>query len=385
MENIPQNENFQSNPTSETPPAIAQHIAPEKPKRKLWKKILIWFFAVMLFLIILFYSLPHILGLFYKDIASVNDSDLRITPEVVSKTDNAYFDYVKLSGKVVSTVDGKEAGTYLSGSDWDQTFVDTLLNQNLPALQIFAESLRKAKYQDPVFSDYNNLTLEAETFPLGDVRDISKIMSVLSANLSRSGNLPEALAIAFEITDTGDKIEKSNGNLLNILSGIAIKQIGLERIQRLIKSPSVSPEAASIYRSKLESYRNNKEGIANAMKVGYISQANTISKSINDAVIKAGIDPVKLRNNFYYQPNNTKLLLADSMRKNIAYSKMTCDQLKEIKDPEREKISALSLYFTPNPIGRILVNVMSIPLSSQYLKDCEQDKMITDLESSLAN
>ena len=121
------------------------------------------------------------------------------------------------------------------------------------------------------------------------------------------------------------------------------------------------------------------------MKVEYISQTNTISKSINDAVIKAGIDPVKLRNSFYYQPNNTKLLLAESMRKNIAYSNLTCDQLKEIKDPEREKISALSLYFTPNPIGRILVNVMSVPLASQYIKDCEQEKMITDLESGLAN
>ena len=383
MENIPQNENFQNNPILETPPAVVQNIVPEKPKRKLWKKILIWFFAVVLVLIVLFYSLPHILGLFYKDISSVNDSDLRITPEVVAKADNAYFDYLKLNGKVVSSVGSQDITAFLAGADWDQNFVDVILNQNLPALQSFAESVHKPKYQDPAISDIDNLTAETVTFPLGDVGKISKITSVLSANLARSGNLSEALAVAFEITDTGDKIEKSNGDLLNILSGIAIKQIGLERIQRLIKSPGVSPEAVSIYRSKLESYRNNKESIANAMKVEYISQTNTISKSINDAVIKAGIDPAKLRNNFYYQPNNTKLLLAESMRKNIAYSKLTCDQLKEIKEPERKKISPLSLYIKPNAVGLILDQIMSVSLISPYLKDCDQEKLITDLESNL--
>lgn len=385
MENKEQNENLLSESAPAEQTNVSQNIILEKPKRKLWKKILIWFFAALFILVILFYSLPHILGLFYKDIPSVNDSDLRITLEVVANSDNAYFDYLKLKGKVVSTIGDKDISTFLAGTDWDQNFVDTILAQNLPALQIFADSLQKPKYQDPVFANINNLTHETLALPLGDVGKISKIMSMLSANLSRSGNLPEALAVAFEITDTGDKIEKGNGDLMNILSGIAIKQVGLERIQRLIKSPDISPEAISIYQSKLESYRNNKTNITNAMKVEYIRQINTISKSIDDALKEANIDPAKLRSNFYYQPNKTNQLLADSMKKNIAFSSMTCDQLKEVKDPEPEKISPLSLYFTPNAVGIILDHIMSVSLSSQYLKDCDQEKLITDLESELTN
>jgi hypothetical protein len=153
----------------------------------------------------------------------------------------------------------------------------------------------------------------------------------------------------------------------------------------LIKSPDISPEAILIYQSKLESYRNNKTNISNAMKIEYIRQINTISKSMNDALKEANIDPAKLRSNFYYQPNKTKQLLADSMKKNVAFSSMTCDQLKEVKDPEPEKLSPIKLYFTPNLAGIVLYHVMAIPLSNQYLKDCEQDKLITDLQAELAN
>ena len=114
-------------------------------------------------------------------------------------------------------------------------------------------------------------------------------------------------------------------------------------------------------------------------------QTNTIINSMNDALKKANIDPARLRTSFYYQPNNTKQLLADSMRKNIALSNMTCDQLKNVEDPKREQLSVLKLYFTPNIIGVILSQTLSVTMTSPYIHDCEQDKLITDLESKLVN
>lgn len=384
MENQEQNENLISGSVIAEQASATQNMIPEKQKKKLWKKILIWFFAVLFVLIILFYSSPHILGLFYKDISSVNDSDLRIVPEVVADSDNAYFDYLKLSGKVISSVGGKDVDTFLAGTDWNQNFVDTILTQNQTAIQIFENSSQKTKYQDPAFSNVDNLTAAAVTFPLGDVRKISKIMSIKSTDLSRKGNLLEALTNAFEITDTGQKIENSYGDLIGVLSGSAIKQIGLERIQRLIKSPSLSPDQIYVYQSKLESYKDNKEKIASAFKFEYIRQTNTIGNSLGNALKEAKMSSANLRASFYYQPNKTRQLLAESMRKNILFSSETCDQLKEVNTPEPEKLSAAKLYFTPNAIGVILSRVISVTMTSPYLKDCEQDKLITDLQSELA-
>jgi hypothetical protein len=392
MENQNQDENFQpSNDLSPVPPISPEspknlNLPPEKPKMKVWKKILIGIFAAIIFLIVLFYSSPYILGLFFRDISTVADTDLIIIPKNISNSDNAYYDYIKLDGKVFTSANGIKISDFLSGGDWDQNFVDSILSQNQEAITIFDASAAKSNFQNPDFSDPRKINMgDAPPSYMKNIRDISQVISLQSADLSRKGNLDEAINKAFEITGAGQKIENSTCDLICFLTGIAIKDIGIQRLNRILPNVDISSENAAIYNSNLSSYLNNKEPLADAFKVEYMRQTNTISNSMENALQEANLDPAKFKGNFYYQPNRIKELLANDARKYISDLDKSCSDAKSAGETEPPKLSAWKLQFTPNAAGIILNAVLYVPSigDNMHSKYCDQEEPISNLQNIL--
>ena len=107
----------------------------EKPKMKMWKKILIVIIISIFFLVGLLLYLPSILGIFFRDIPGVNDADLKIEQTIVPDSDNAYFDYIKLDSMLTNKIGDKDVATFLANNDWDQNFVDKILSKNQKRLK----------------------------------------------------------------------------------------------------------------------------------------------------------------------------------------------------------------------------------------------------------
>ena len=368
-----------------------------KPKMKIWKKILIGLFISIITLIGLFFYLPSVLGIFFRDIPKVNDADLKLEPIMVSDSDNAYFDYKKLDSIVVNKVGDQNITTFLASNNWNQSFVDEILNKNQEAIQIFEQSVQKSKYQDPIIANLNSLGPDTVLFSLTNMRTMAQVISIKSANLSKEGKQKEALDEAFEIIDMGQKL-KHSPTLIHYLVGIAINKTGLERIQYLIKDSNLSADILNIYQGRLETSKNNNEDIKNAFKAEYISGVNTLNtlSSEKNASESLGLSDEKSieqymkassRGFFYFHPNQTKELFADRTRKNMELLDKTCDQVAETKNTNQEKknkYSIIKIYFTPNAIGKILNDVLNISLSSFVLKECEQKAFIINIQLDLA-
>lgn len=390
MENQNQIPNPSGNYFSQTQPDQNPDPLSEKPKRKIFKKIITWLSISLVVIIVLYFTLPYILGLFFKDLPSIDDSDLKVSPVAVSNSDNAYYDYQRLEGKIVTEIDGKKVSDFLAGGDWDQNFADSILAKNQDAIMIFNESSTKNYFQDPNFIDIGKLKMEdAPTSYLKDIRAISQVISIQSADLSKKGSVEEAISKALEVADAGQKIENSTCDTVCFLSGITIKDVGLQRLNRLLPNADLSSEKIAIYKNKLSSYLNNKEPLADAFKIEYARQKNTISSSMDSALREANLNPANFKGNFYYQPNRIKELLANDARKYISDLDMSCQEAKSAAEDktERPKISIWKLYFTPNAVGVILNYVLYTPFmgSNFHVRFCDQEELISSLQNILAS
>lgn len=366
----------------------------EKPKMKIWKKILIGVIISIFVLGGLLLYLPSILGIFFRDIPKVNDADLKLEPIVVSDSDNAYFDYAKIDSIVINKAGDQDTATFLASKNWDQSFVDEILNKNQEAIQIFEQSVRKSKYQDPIMTDLNSFGPNTILSPVSHIRTMAQVISIKSANLSKEGKQKEALEKAFEIIDMGQKLKHSQ-TLIHYLVGIAINKVGLERIQYLIKDSNLSADILNTYQGRLETFKNNNENIKNIFKSEYILGVNALNmlstEEITSSVALSNTDSVDkyMRNSsrgfFYFHPNQTKELFANRARKQMALVDKTCDQIAGVNSENKlAKRSLIKIYFTPNAIGKILNDVVDVSLNSFILKECEQKTLIVNIQLDLA-
>lgn len=370
-------------------------------RRRRIKKIIIGILIFLFFLFNFFYPplfIYPILGIFYKDIPAVDDSDLQLAKIAVSDNDNAYFDLIKLEGNIFTEINGKNLlDDIVNDKIWDQQYVDELLKKNEAALSIFNEVAEKTKYQNPILADPEKISIDMALPSMGPWRNIAKISSVKAASLAKNGEGQEALEETLKIIKIGHEMQNSQGTLIEYLVGVAIETLGLKINQQIIQTANLSPEILIFYSQKLNAFKGHTAGLVNVFKGEYLVQKsiiqdmatgkyfNTEDETAKELIKKCG---AKGCTSFIFMPNRTIQIFVDLTRAQIKGIESGCHIPEEVEKlfqkyqnlftfSGSQIIDYFRLMYTPNGISKVLMQIVAVNLGTVNTRKCNEDLMLS--------
>ncbi len=376
-------------------PSLPQQISTQ-PKKGRWKKIVLIMIAVIVILIVALLSLPRFLNLFAKDIAPINDSDLSLKIVTVSNSDNAYFDLIKLENAIFEP-EGKSQIILdmVAGKTWDDKLAEEIVSRNAQSFGYFAEAARKPKFQDPISANPAYITPNAVLPAMNSWRRMARLSAIRAIYLAKQGKDKEAMNEALNSVSIGQKIQESQAPLIEYLVAIAMKGVGLETVQKILTTSKLSSNELKQYAQSLNEYYKNEDGFINSFKGEYRIQSWSIDAitSGNPEVLKEFVGEEgsenqdiakKIKDNYYFQPNKTKLLFAEYTRANIKSANESCGEIKVTEVKRLAPTNPAKLYTEENAIGKILHNVIAASLTSVSTKKCEEDLLVSATQAQVA-
>lgn len=369
-------------------------------KKKKWIKSIVITIVSLVVLNYAFFYLPHVLNLFTKDIPPVEYSDLKLEKVVVNDNDNAYFDLQKIENVLYYP---DEASTTISnmatGKEWDNKLAEDLISRNSQTFEYLNQALNKPTLQYPQYTDPETFSVNTLSVPLNLYRKIARLESIKILSLLRQNKNEESINEAFLLLSFGQKIENAQGDILNYLIGILIKNLGIEDIQKIISTSTFTSEKLIQYSDNLNNYKNDKENFTVALKMEnyyLINNLTNLNKDINSGMKNTEIPFSSRRtqaNAFYYfKLEKTKKMVIENTRNKIAFldeplSKVLPENNQSTSSIGKEKkfsiLSFVKLYFMENSIGILLVNITSEHYSATRRKSVELPINATQLILSL--
>ena len=352
----------------------------ENKKNSIFKKFLFWFLSVFIFLVILFFSFPHIMGLVAGgDIKLPDDSDLQLYQVKVPEAENLYFDLIKLAD-LINVPDGVEDIKYLESMNWDDKLVEDLIKKNQKMLQVFSEASSKSIYQNVNTADPSNIKSTMPIIPMNNWRQASRVSGIKALHLMKQGQDQEAFVEAMKPLQIGYTIEKADNNLMiAYLVGLAMKKNATDVLKILIDKTSLSPE-------QLKEIQNSVNQYKPITNVSMLKSEYVIFKEANNSMFSEvkrdfGMLEPPL-NGFYFKPNQTISQRADFVRDQIKFYESDCATKPIVSDGF---IPVLwKMYFTENIIGKMMLSMSNMAMNNVKIKKCERDVELKNVELSLA-
>lgn len=374
----------------------SQIVASPSAKMSGWKKIVVLLVGIVILVIVIIISIPSFLNLSAKDIPPINDADLLLKKVIVPDSENAYFDLIKLD-KIIYEPEGSSniILDMVSGKVWDEKIAEEIVSRNIQAFVIFAEAARKPKFQDPASSDPANMTPNTVLPSMNTWRKMARLSAIRAMHLFRQGKDKEAMDEALNSVKIGQKIQESQVFLIEYLVAMAMKSVGLETLHKVVASSKLSSIEFINYAKELNAFYKNENGLINSFKGEYHIGSWTMDALVsgNKEVLKEIIGEEesenseiakKVKNNYYFQPNKTKLLFAEYARANIRSVNQLCGEIKATEIPRLAPTNPAKLYTEENAIGKILHDVAAASLTSVSTKKCQEDLLVATTQTIIA-
>ncbi len=353
---------------------------PVNKKRGFWKICGI-IIGIIILMIIGLYGFLQFKIKTVRDIEPFDDPALKLQSVQVSVGDNAFNDLEEISELLVYPKDKSQSeklDNILDGKEWDESFVNDLVEKNKSALDALNKANEKPKFQDPAFADPSKITYKTIGGPLGSLRQIVKIKSLQAELELRQGKPDEALDDALKIVGIGQKLEDSQGILIAYLVDISVKKTGLTRIDHILATNRNDLKNLNDFKNKLSKYQNDKEGLKTAIKVEYIIFSSGVDY-VSSGLLKNSEKNSKIselfNNLFYFQPNKTKKLYADWTTTEIANVDKPCSNIIRTDREDISKLPKWKLIWHENAAGEIMFNSASEAREKLQNKRCEMEEM----------
>ena len=348
------------------------------------------FLAVVIFiLVIIVFVIPLFLSIIKgKDIPPVDDSNLQLQTINLSKEENAFYDLNKLYNaekhqKLISLKNvpaGKQlVSDYLNSDQWNQEDIKKLLSDNEEVLQYFTDAAAKGVFQLPEADSQSKISSDMPVTPLNSWREISRLSGVKAIWLAKNGQNKEALNEAFKSIIIGNAIENSQSLLITHLVGIAIKDTGLNVLQKVI---SIIPQDSSVlseYQSKLENYQ--AKGNSSPFITEYLVSKQTWDNFGQDNNIELGaIMKILINNKFYFKKNLTISYHFGFYNKLAAEAEKDCLEVKKVQGPVMllKDNNLIRMYFTENVVGKYFVEIPELALNNVLEKKCATENKLQE-------
>jgi len=355
-------------------------------------KFLAYFFGFIVFLVVVFFSFPRIMGLVAgADDSAFDDSDLVLSTVDVPEAENGFYDLVKLSdvlkdGKTISKSVKIEIPSsindldYLESYDWDEGVVKELIDKNEEALKVFSDAAQKPQFQYIYMSGPNDISPTMPVVGMNAWRQASRLSGIKAIYLMKQGRDKEAFAEAMQLIEIGNDIEKSSNVMtLVYLIGLGIKDSGIDVMKILIDKTKLDSKRLAEIQRVIKGY----EPVVNVdtKKVEYATSRLAINTMLDEIRQDASLFDVPV-NNYYFKPNKTLKMKADSVRRVIEFYKSSCSVSPQVS--EEITFSPWKMYFTDNAIGKLIFSMTDLSLDNAKLKRCSGDMRLDMLDLLLA-
>ncbi len=360
-------------------------------KKKKWKKVVSIIIGIIVILIAVIILLPSFLNLFAKDIPPINDSDILLKKVIVADSQNAYFDLLKVQNTICEPEGKSELLDKMkTGKAWDEVVAEEIVSQNIEASKYFAQAAGKPKFKNPAFADPANISPNTIFPSMNTWSKMVRFSAIRALYLAKQGRDKEAMEEALNLVRIGQKIQESQSlSVMKYLLGVSMKTVGLETVQRIIASSKLSSSELTSYAQELNDYYKNEDGLIKSFKSEYHIQSQIIDILVSgdkeelEGIIN--IDEIeKIKNNFYFQPNKTKLLFAEHIRANIRSVNQPCGEIKAIEAPNLAPTNPIAMRFEENAIGKILYDVGAANLTNMIIIKCKEDLLVAATQTLLA-
>lgn len=364
----------------------------QEPKRYGMKHIVLGIIVVLIFGPIIY--LLALFAFFGQDDPKPNDSDLQLGKVEIPIEQNAFYPLKQASEKLnIKKGEEGKLDEIATGASWNEEWAAQTLQDNKEALEYFNQAVALPIYQDPYYADPEKIG-PATTFglPLSQVRSLARIESVNVYYLYNREKSKEAIEESFKILELGHKLENTpRGSFIAYLMGMAIKSMALKDIRTILSSIDNTPEDLKNFKSRLDKYKENNEGLKNSIKLEYAYISN-----MTDALKKGELDQIleeegysnpvmpRAKNiSYYFKPNQTKSLFAENTRNTLE----SIDNCTKIKTEDYKRLTPTSIFqmaFTENLVGKILADVIKIGDGGMASKKCLDEFTLSGTQTLLA-
>jgi len=344
--------------------------------------------GVLIILFVALFLLPQILGLVTSDVSNVNETGLQIEERAVLPSNNAFFD-LEESAKVINLP--KEnidlVSDFISGKSWNEKLISDLILGNTNSLSYFSNASRKTTLIDPTLNDLSKINTDTVLPSLNEWRNISKISTLKALSLSKKGLHKEAIEESLKSVRVGQLIMDSTQTVIGHLVGHAIKNQGLNSLDKILASSNLNKVDSQKYAAELNKLHDTGKGLKKSFIVEY-NVRNSSFDQIARGSMRSDIDNSDLpsfakkniNNSYYFRLNETKQLNANYTREQIRNVDVACSDVNDI--PEPPKLAPrlfIQMYVTENAVGKILQDVIGSSLSPIYSKRCEIETHLNSL------
>jgi hypothetical protein len=239
------------------------------------------------FLILSFLLTISFLNIFWgRDIAPINDSDLRLTKVSIPKEENAIYDLMKTSEKLHTEQLNISSPQYqyykdlyeamLKGERLNTRVAREWIEKNDEALKYVDRALTRPHYQLPYIADPSRITPNILYRQLTAIRELARWCIIKGNYLTVQGK--EALSWYLKALKLGQMVEDSPrpAGLMQYLVGRATKEIALNGIRNAMNKINLSPKELKSIANALKRFEDNTEALRKALQMEYMVVANYI-------------------------------------------------------------------------------------------------------------
>lgn len=389
---------YTEQPFQQEAPVAEQQITNHQ-RMKRWKKVLLFVCASLIICIITIPSLPKILNIITKDIPPINEDDLQLRQVTIPDSDNAYFDLEKIDDVIYFPSDHAQIiRDMIAGKTWDNAVAEDIISKNSEALLYFSEAASKPLFQDPILGDPGNYSFDAPTPALSVWRQAAQISAVRALYLTKQGKDKEAMNEVLRSVQIGQKIQESQSSLIEFLVALAMKELGLETLQSVLATSKLSSIEIKQYIPLLDQFYKNEGGLISAFIVEYLGETLWIKEitsgnqefinEINDAIDTNKYITIEntgeFTSNYYFRPNESKLIIAENIRKHIQSATAPCGEIVPIDIQPLAPTNLVLLILEENAIGKILHDMSAASLTNVSIRKCEEDLLVAATQALLA-
>ncbi|MFA5070329.1 MAG: hypothetical protein WC528_03525 [Patescibacteria group bacterium] len=361
--------------------------------------------GIPLALLMAFYLLMNIL---FPDEQKPDDSSLALPKIEIADQYNAFVEMQKIedSNSFPAEPDPKLAEA-VNDFKANETFATEIISQHADDITLFRQAAGKTDFQDPSFADPGAIDFDTLIIPdYSSYRQAAQVVALEAESKARSGDVDGGLNEALDVVKLSQLMEYDLNPVIGYLVANSIKQTGLTALRQIALNSNITAAQAKDMAQKLLSFNDSRQGQVVALKMEYASlksywqkytrlgpllgsyslsfDAATGQENQKDSVWGTFLDYTGLTK-FYYHPNQTLRFQYEIINNGVKNYEADCATVDFNPPLTFPKVyPALSWFFTPNAIGKLLISQGEISLGGLPAKRCNESLAVYATQTTLA-
>lgn len=328
------------------------------------------------------------------DVPNPNDSDLRLQTITVPRDQNSFDIFREAKDKTYWPQEE------ITRNGINEDFSKKILQNNEQSLSIFERGVAMSIFQIPELQDPQNYRSDTAASSVAFLRNLAKVNSLKAENIFEQGRQKEAFDQVMKTMKMGQMLEDGQNGTAGYLTGLGIKEIGVDAMRSLISKSALPSAELLVYERELGNYREGKFGLRNVLEGEYMTVINSKEEMgklfLNDMFpVNADIvayaersghtkwlEPFTIKSFYYYKPNKTTALLGEAFTRMLKNG--NASSYSQVIHLKRKLAPWYVSVFTENRYGVTMASIPEISLDGIFSKKFEENFSVSSAQVLLA-